>query len=281
MIENPGTPHRIALGVEYDGAAFHGWQRQGDPSLPTVQGALERALSSVANHSVDLVCAGRTDAGVHGSGQVVHFECQTDRGEKAWVRGVNSLLPETVRVQWARAVPSDFHARFSATSRRYLYLLDDSHIESAIMARKVTKTRLTLDIARMHEAGQALLGEQDFSAFRAAGCQSRTPYRNLMHLSVCRHHRYIVVDIQANAFLLHMVRNIVGTLMEIGAGHQPIEWAGDLLHRRDRRLAAMTASPHGLYLVRVEYPQEFGLPALPVGPSFLQPYAEVLGKNLC
>lgn len=264
---------RVALGIEYDGAAFHGWQRQGDQLTRTVQGEVERALSKIANHPVDLVCAGRTDTGVHATAQVVHFDCEIDRGEKAWVRGTNSLLPPTVRILWARGVADDFHARFSALSRRYNYVIYDAWVESAIMARRVTHTRATLDIEAMHEAGQHLLGERDFSSFRATGCQSRTPFRNVMHLRVFRHHRFIVLDIQANAFLQHMVRNIAGTLLEIGAGRRPPEWAAQVLAATDRTVAAMTASPFGLYLVAVEYPSASGLPESAVGPGFLQPLA--------
>ncbi len=271
-LETP-YPHRIALGVEYDGAAFHGWQQQGSPVLPTVQARLEAALSEIASHPVKLTCAGRTDTGVHGTGQVVHFDCAIDRGEKAWRRGGNSLLPPSLRISWAKAVPADFHARFSAQSRRYLYVIYDSPVEPAVLARHLTHTRETLDIAAMHTAGQFLLGEQDFTSFRAAGCQSRTPFRNITHLRVSRHHRFIVIDIEANAFLQHMVRNIAGTLMEIGAGRRAPQWAAHVLQARDRTQAAKTASPSGLYLVSVRYPLEFALPVLPVGPAFLQPFA--------
>jgi len=264
-------PYRIALGVEYDGSAFHGWQRQGSPVLATVQARLEGALAAIANHPVTLVCAGRTDTGVHGTGQVVHFDCAVDRGEQAWRRGANSLLPRTLRVLWAQAVPQTFHARFTALSRRYLYVIHDNPVEPAIMAGLLSHTREGLNIQAMHAAGQSLLGEQDFTSFRAAGCQSRTPFRNIMHLNVRRHQRFIVLDIQANAFLQHMVRNIAGTLMEIGSGRRPVDWAGEVLQARDRSLAAKTASPCGLYLVSVQYPGEFGLPQLPVGPAFLQP----------
>ena len=273
MNDVPSLPHRIALGVEYDGAAFHGWQRQGSPSLPTVQARLEDALAAVADHPVTLVCAGRTDTGVHGTGQVVHFDCAVDRGEKAWLRGTNSLLPRSLRILWAQSVPKTFHARFTALSRRYYYVIYDDPVEPAIMAGHLTHTRDTLDIHAMHEAGQFLLGERDFTSFRAAGCQSRTPFRNVMHLKVTRHHRFIVLDIQANAFLQHMVRNIAGTLMEIGTGRRPVQWASEVLEARDRRVAAKTASPFGLYLVAVHYPGEFALPCLPAGPAFLQPIA--------
>lgn len=266
-------PCRIALGVEYDGAAFHGWQRQASLALPTVQARLEEALSGIADHPVSLVCAGRTDTGVHGTGQVVHFDCAVDRGEKAWLRGTNSLLPRALRVRWAQVVPQTFHARFSALSRRYLYVIYDNPVEPALLAGQVTHTRESLNIEAMHAAGQALLGERDFTSFRAAGCQSRTPFRNIIRLSVARHHRFIVLDIEANAFLQHMVRNIAGTLMEIGSGRRPVPWAAEVLQARDRCVAAKTASPSGLYLVAVQYPGEFTLPSQALGPAFLQPIA--------
>ncbi len=264
--------HRVALGVEYDGAAFHGWQRQGDPVMPTVQSSLEKALAGISAHPVGLVCAGRTDTGVHATAQVVHFDCQIDRGEKAWLRGTNSLLPPSVRVRWARSVNDDFHARFSAQSRRYHYVILDSAVEPAILSRQLTHTRLALDIERMHEAGQHLLGEHDFTSFRATGCQSKTPFREVMRLQVHRHHRFIVLDIEANAFLQHMVRNIAGVLMEIGSGKRSPDWAREVLEKRDRKLAAITARPFGLYLVAVRYPDHFGLPVEPAGPAFLQPF---------
>ncbi|MFM1897267.1 MAG: hypothetical protein RLZZ385_2341 [Pseudomonadota bacterium] len=275
MPSNPRTPRRVAIGVEYDGSRFAGWQLQGDPARPTVQLALEQALAKVADHPVRLHCAGRTDSGVHATGQVAHFDCAVDRGEKAWVMGTNSQLPDTVRVVWARAVDEDFHARFSAVARRYLYLLTIAPVASAILAGKVTHWRQGLDVAAMHAAGQLLLGENDFSAFRAAGCQSRSASRCVHWLNVGEHNRFIVVDIQANAFLQHMVRNVVGVLLEIGGGRQPPGWAGELLRGRDRSSGGVTAPPDGLYLVQVSYPERFGLPQLPLGPLFLQPYAPV------
>ncbi len=260
---------RIALGIEYDGAAFHGWQRQSAPQLDTVQAALENSLAQVANHPITLICAGRTDTGVHGTAQVVHFDAETDRGEKAWIRGGNSLLPIAARIIWAKAVSEDFHARFSARNRRYRYVIQESAVEPAIMARQLTHTRETLDVESMHQAAQSLLGERDFSAFRAAGCQSKSPWREIMHLTVKRLGDYVVIDIKANAFLQHMVRNIAGVLLEIGAGRQPVAWAEQVLEGRNRSLGAVTAKPYGLYLVAVEYPSEFDLPEIEVGPRFL------------
>lgn len=252
---------RIALGVEYDGSAFNGWQTQLNPRLLTVQESLEAALSSVAAHPVKVICAGRTDAGVHATGQVVHFDTGSDRPEKAWIRGTNSLLSSRISVQWAAPVPEEFHARFSALSRRYRYCIYNAKVRPALLANYVTLHHQPLDETRMHEAGQYLLGENDFSSFRAAGCQSRTPMRKVMALSVWRRGDYVILDIEANAFLLHMVRNIAGVLLEIGAGGKPPEWVGELLALKDRTRGAVTAPPQGLCLYQVRYPEHFDLPA--------------------
>ncbi|WP_339859308.1 tRNA pseudouridine(38-40) synthase TruA [Pseudohongiella acticola] len=260
---------RTALGVEYNGAAFHGWQRQSAPVIATVQQALEHALSQIADQTVTVNCAGRTDTGVHGTGQVVHFESTAERGEKAWIQGTNSHLPPQVRVQWARTVSDDFHARHSALSRRYRYVIYTGAVRPAALYQQLTHVKDELDVIRMHEAAQHLLGENDFSAFRAAGCQSRTPMRCINELSVSRQRRFIVVEVEANAFLLHMVRNIVGALLEVGAGRRPPDWIRQVLATRDRRQNAVTAKPDGLYLVNVAYPERFGLPVLPLGPCFL------------
>lgn len=262
---------RIALQLEYDGSAFHGWQMQRDPALPTVQETLEAALSRIADHPLKLSCAGRTDTGVHATGQVVHFNARTDRGARAWVTGGNSLLPPSVRIHWAGTVERRFHARFAALSRRYRYIIHESPVASAVLARQVTHCHERLDAAAMDRAGALLLGENDFSAFRAAGCQSSSPFRNVTRLSVRRHQAFIVIDIEANAFLQHMVRNIAGALLEVGRGRRPPEWITELLAGRDRRQGAMTASPNGLYLVDVAYPPEFGLPRDASGPVFLPP----------
>lgn len=270
---NPAVTHRIALGVEYDGSGFSGWQRQASPELPTVQAAVESALSSVADHAVSLICAGRTDSGVHATGQVVHFDCRVDRGQRAWVAGSNSQLPESVRIKWASTpMPQEFHARFSATARRYLYLLYDANVAPAILVGQLTHTRAKLDLLAMQEAAQYLLGEQDFSSFRAAGCQSKTANRCVHWLTVQRRNNFIVIDVQANAFLQHMVRNIVGMLLDIGSGIKPPLWAKELLMAKDRTAGSATAGARGLYLVNVQYPQRFSLPQLALGPVFLQPY---------
>lgn len=256
----PAPAQRLALGVEYDGSAFSGWQAQLNPRLATVQERLEQALSRIADHLVKVHCAGRTDAGVHGCGQVVHFDTTAERPLKAWVAGVNSLLGPHCAVRWAQAVPDEFHARFSALSRRYRYCIQNSSVRPALLANFVTHHHLPLDAAVMHAAGQHLLGEQDFSAFRGAGCQSSTPMRNVMALSVTRHGHYVLIDIEANAFLLHMVRNIAGVLMAVGDGRQAADWPRQLLLQRDRRLAAATAPPQGLCLYQVRYPAHYALP---------------------
>lgn len=251
---------RVALGIEYDGSAFSGWQTQLDPHLRTVQESVEHALSSVADHPVTVLCAGRTDAGVHASGQVIHFDTPADRPLKAWVLGCNALLPREVAVRWAQQVPADFHARFSALSRRYRYVICNDGVRPAMYHQFLTHHRYPLDTELMHAAGQSLLGEQDFTSFRGAACQSRTPMRNVTELSVRRSAQYVTVEIEANAFLLHMVRNIVGTLMEIGEGRKPVQWAAELLGLRDRTRAAPTAQPNGLSLIHVRYPANFGFP---------------------
>lgn len=259
---------KIALGIEYDGSHYFGWQRQ--ESVESVQQKLEEALSIVANSPVEVFCAGRTDSGVHGTGQVVHFETEAKRPLQAWCFGANAHLPDDIAVKWAVEVPEDFHARFSATARRYRYIIFNRKLRSAILPKGVSHYHVDLDHEKMHEAGQYLLGENDFSSFRAAKCQSHTPWRNIHHLNVSRLGTYIIVDIQANAFVHHMVRNIVGSLIEVGQGNQPPEWIKWLLEQKDRTLAAPTAKAEGLYLVDVHYPEHFGLPKGELGPLFLE-----------
>ena len=251
---------RVALGVEYDGRAFHGWESQ--RNARTVQAVLEAALSVVANAPVHTVCAGRTDAGVHGLGQVVHFDAPVLRSAKAWTLGASANLPEDVSVLWARPVAADFHARFSARSRRYRYVILNRRVRPALLRDRVAWECRELDADAMARAAQALIGEHDFSAFRAAGCQARNPVRNLHRLDVARHGDFVVLDVQANAFLQHMVRNLAGTLMAVGMGRQEEGWVGQVLAGRDRRAAGVTAPPGGLYLLGVGYPQHFDLPQL-------------------
>lgn len=259
---------RIALGIEYDGSAYFGWQIQRESKVPTVQGMLEQALSCVANHSVSVLCAGRTDAGVHATAQVVHFEPKVMRSEKAWVFGVNANLPPAIAVKWIRAVPQDFHARFSATARTYRYLINNVPTRPAHASGQLTWVSEPLSAKLMHEEAQCLVGENDFSSFRGSGCQSNTPYRNLHRIDVSRRGNLLCIEVCANAFLLHMVRNIVGVLVAVGKGEQPPGWTADVLAQRDRRRGAVTAPPNGLYLVHVSYPQTFQLPEIPKGPVF-------------
>ncbi|ALS97719.1 tRNA pseudouridine(38-40) synthase TruA [Lacimicrobium alkaliphilum] len=259
---------RIALGVEYDGSGYYGWQRQRE--VNSVQQELETALSRIADETIELQCAGRTDAGVHATGQVVHFDVQAERPMRAWTMGMNANLPDSIAVKWAQQVDDDFHARFSATARRYRYIIYNHAYRPGILRQGVTHYHRPLDVDRMQQAANCLLGEHDFSAFRAAICQSKSPFRHISHLRLWRQGDYVVLEIKANAFLHHMVRNITGSLLDIGSGRQPIDWMQELLEGKDREKAAATAKPNGLYLTEVTYPVEFGLPESSAGPLFLQ-----------
>lgn len=258
---------RWALGVEYDGSEYFGWQRQAE--VDSIQSQVEMALSSIANEPIDVQCAGRTDAGVHATGQVIHFETNAIRNEGAWTLGINSKLPDNIAVRWVKAVDDSFHARFSATARRYRYVIYNHHLRPGILRRGVSHYLGEIDENKMHRAAQSLIGEQDFTSFRAIHCQSKTPFRNVHKVSVTRQGMYVMVDIKANAFLHHMVRNIVGSLLEIGLGRQNEDWMAYLLSLKDRNQAAATAKPNGLYLVDVTYPDEFQLPKLALGPLFM------------
>jgi len=259
---------RIALGIEYDGTHYFGWQRQ--KHAISVQQILEEALSKVADYPIEVTCAGRTDARVHATGQVVHFDTNVIRPDRAWGLGSNALLPKDIAVRWVKVVPDDFHARFSATARRYRYIIFNNNFRSGILSSGVSHYyNGQLDVERMHDAAQCLLGEHDFTSFRAAQCQSKSPWRNMMHLSVSRQGAYVIIDLKANAFVYHMVRNIAGSLIEVGLGRQKEEWIAWLLKKKNRALAAPTAKAQGLYLVQVDYPESYGLPKMPVGPLFL------------
>ncbi|MEQ8486884.1 MAG: tRNA pseudouridine(38-40) synthase TruA [Pseudomonadales bacterium] len=248
---------RIALGIEYDGSGFSGFQWQANAR--SVQATLEAALSQIAAEPIRVAAAGRTDAGVHATGQVISFSCHANRPLSAWLRGGNALLPADVKVVWASEVGDDFHARFSAVARRYQYLYDDSATASPLLRRCVLPTA-ALDDDAMHRAAQQLLGEHDFSTFRAAGCQSPTAHRCVHRVAVHRAQTLVVLDITANAFLLHMVRNIAGALLRVGLRQADEGWIGQILAGRHRELAGRTAPPDGLYLVDVHYPGA-GLPA--------------------
>ncbi len=250
---------RIALGIEYDGTDFLGWQRL--RVGPSVQAAVEQALSRVAAHSVLLTCAGRTDTGVHGRCQVVHFDTDAQRAMRGWVLGGCSNLPDAVAVMWAQPVADDFHARYAARSRRYVYRLLNRPVRAALDARFVTWERLPLDAERMHEAAQALLGPHDFTAFRALSCQAKHPRRTVLAVGVQRTGDEVCVHIEANGFLHHMVRNIVGSLLMIGRGERPVAWLGELLAGRNRQVAGPTAPSSGLTFVGPRYEARWGLPA--------------------
>lgn len=258
---------RIALVVEYDGSQYHGWQAQ--TGLHTVQQALENALSHVADSTISVVCAGRTDTGVHATNQVIHFDTEKERTIRAWIHGANSFLPKDVCVKWGKELPDTFHARYSATARRYRYVIYNGAIRPALLRSNVTWQYRQLDHRLMHQAAQSLLGENDFTSFRSVECQSKTPMRNVHNLQVSRSGDLVVIDITANAFLHHMVRNIAGVLIAVGAGKHPVSWVSEVLAAKDRRLGAETAPSYGLYLVQVTYPKEFGVLQTNPGPLFL------------
>ncbi len=252
---------RIAIGIAYRGAELEGWQSQ--PSGNTVQDRLERALSEIAGERISVTGAGRTDAGVHAVAQVAHFDTTVARPESAWVRGVNSILPEAIAVQWAMSVAEDFHARYSAVSRSYRYVLYNQPVRPALLAGLVGWSHLLLDLDSIRQAALCLLGEHDFSSFRSAECQAKSPVRFMERAQVSASGPYLFFDFTANAFLHHMVRNIVGSLVYVGKGEHPPQWVAELIVARDRRLAAPTFAAAGLYLSTVHYDSHWGLPAFP------------------
>ena len=251
---------RIALAVEYDGSPFCGWQYQ-DHS-PSVQEHVEKALSKVANCPVRVICDGRTDTGVHATAQIIHFDTEVERTAHSWVFGANANLPDSISLLWAKEVSTEFHARFSAVRRRYRYVILNRRVRHALLAKRAVWEYRALDETRMAEAAGYLVGEHDFSSYRAMACQAKSPVRTLYQLDVTRQGELVILDLEANAFLHHMVRNIAGVLMTIGAGEQQAEWANEVLQRRDRTLGGVTAPSGGLYLTGVDYPDEFELPAL-------------------
>ena len=253
---------RIVLGIEYDGSAFSGWQWQ--TGQRTIQAVVEEALSKVANIPVSVICAGRTDAGVHALEQVVHFDTDADRDLHAWMMGGNFHLPRDVRIIWSKQAVGDFHARYSAIARFYRYIILNRGMKSALLRKQVTWFYNPLDAQKMHRAAQYLIGDHDFSSFRAQGCQSKSPCRMMHFIDVYREGEKVIMDISANAFLHHMVRNIAGTLMEIGMGKRPPDWTRYLLEVKDREQGGITASPYGLYLGGVYYPEHYGIAKHPV-----------------
>lgn len=258
---------RLALGIEYDGSEFCGWQMQKDDSR-TVQSELEKALSAVADETIQVICAGRTDTGVHATGQVVHFNTSAIRNDRAWVLGVNTHLPKDVSVLWSAQVDDDFSARFSATARQYRYVILNRSGRSAVFHDKVSWRHGAVDEKLMHQAAQAIVGEQDFSSFRSSSCQAGHANRNIHYINVSRKDDFIYIDIKANAFLHHMVRNIAGSLLMIGQGEQDVDWMHRLLMGKDRTKAGPTAPAQGLYMVKVTYPENSGIPQYYYVPEF-------------
>ncbi|MBE0439242.1 MAG: tRNA pseudouridine(38-40) synthase TruA [Gammaproteobacteria bacterium] len=255
---------RVALGVEYDGTQFSGWQVQ--PHQRTVQGCLEQAISIVANHAISTTAAGRTDSGVHAIQQVVHFDTDAQRAERNWILGINANLPEDINVTWAKPVDDEFSARFSASRRRYRYLIFNRVGRSAIHHNRMWWVFRPLDENKMQQAAQLLIGHHDFSAFRAQECQAKSPIKTLEKIQVTRHDDCIAVDVVGKSFLHHMVRNIVGVLVPIGEGKKPVSWAQSVLESRDRSQGGITSPPQGLFFVKADYPEQYQLPTVSAFP---------------
>ncbi len=258
---------RIALGVEYDGSAYFGWQRQKD--VTSVQRVLEKALSVLANEPIVVQCAGRTDSGVHGTGQVVHFDTNAVRNDRGWTLGINSKLPSDIAIRWVKHVEDDFHARFSATARRYRYIICNSLLRPGILSKGLSHYHQHLDESLMQQAGNYLVGTHDFTSYRALHCQAHSPVREIKHLKVSRQGQFLIIDIKANGFLHHMVRNIVGSLIKVGEGSAAPESVQEILAYLDRAKAPTMAKAGGLYLVEVDYPEQFAIPRPTIGPLFI------------
>ena len=251
---------KYAACVEYDGSAFSGWQAQ-KHGVRTVQECIERALSKVADQPISIITAGRTDAKVHATHQVIHFETDVQRTEFAWCRGTNRFLEQDARLHWVHPVNDEFHARFSALTRSYRFMINNAKIPSALFRHYSTHEYLKLDPGLMLEAGKLLVGTHDFSSFRAAGCQAHSPVRTVMDFELNSNDQWIWFDVRANAFLQHMIRNIAGSLIDVGSGERDLAWMAEVLDAKDRTKAGTTAPPNGLYLTGVEYPHEHQLPS--------------------
>jgi tRNA pseudouridine38-40 synthase len=258
---------RYALGIEYDGQQYFGWQKQKE--VTSVQLQVEKALSAIANEPIEVVCAGRTDTGVNATNQIIHFDCSQPRKDVAWTLGTNTKLPKDIAVKWVQQVSTDFHARFSATARTYRYIIYNSKTRPAILQNGVSYCHYDLNAKLMHEAAQVLVGEHDFTSFRTVHCQAHSPIRTIKYCNVWRQNDYVIIEIKANAFLHHMVRNIAGTLMRIGREVEQVAWITEVLAAKCRDVAGMTAAAGGLYFVDVDYPEHFNLPKLNKGPLFL------------
>lgn len=256
-----GELMRIALGVEYDGTNFSGWQAQTQANIRTVQECVEQALTKVANHPVRVVCAGRTDTGVHGLGQVIHMDVTAERPMRSWILGANANLPHDIAITWAQEVDEEFHARFSAVERQYRYVILNRMTRPAILAYRATWQPRPLDVSKMQAAAKYLIGTHDFSSFRASACQAKSPIRTIYDLTVYQEEEKVIIEVRANAFLHHMVRNIAGVLMAVGSGEQPVDWVSTVLAYKDRALGGVTAAPYGLYFMGVGYPAPYQFPA--------------------
>ncbi|QJC35562.1 tRNA pseudouridine(38-40) synthase TruA [Enterobacteriaceae endosymbiont of Donacia sparganii] len=252
--------YKFALGVEYNGANYHGWQKQKKYYKKTIQEYLEKAISQIANHNIIIFCAGRTDIGVHSLGQVIHFETYSFREKKSWILGINSLLPKDIVINWIISVKKEFHARFSALSRRYFYIIYNNQYRSAILNDLVTLYKKNLNIIKIKNAMKYLLGEHDFTSFKSGKDQLGSSFRKILNCDIKKFGNYILIDIKANAFLYHMVRNIVGSLLEIGLGNKNEDWLLELIKIKNRNKAAATVKPNGLFLAEVKYPKHFGIP---------------------
>lgn len=269
---------RYAAGIEYQGANYYGYQVQHN-GLPTIQAELEKAFSQVAGGlPVQIKGAGRTDAMVHACEQVIHFDAPVQRSTDAWLFGSNRYLPRDISVLWVAPVPTHFDARFSACRRRYRYIIYSSPVRPALLREGITWTHKPLNVQRMHEAAQSLLGTQDFTSFRASECQAKSPVKTITDINVSQFGGYIVLDVRADGFLHHMVRNIAGTLISVGACEKPVAWVAEVLGARRRASAGVTAPPYGLYMVQVEYPAEFALPQREPGPHFLSALPDVFAQ---
>lgn len=249
---------RYACGVEYDGNGFFGFQLQ--IQEPTIQGCLEKSISSVANHDVRITCAGRTDTGVHAICQVIHFDSDSERDEYQWIMGINANLPQGISILWVRPVSDDFHARFSAIERSYRYQIYNRWIRPAINRNSVTWEKLPLDENKMHKAALILAGTHDFNAFRSSACQSKISVKTINNIGVSRENNIVTLEVSANGFLHHMIRNIIGTLLPIGRNEKSVGSIRDVLESKDRKKAGVTAPPNGLYFLGVKYPEKFNLP---------------------
>jgi len=278
-VDLPPGISRFAAAVEYNGALFCGWQRQ--LHSPSVQSAVEQALTKIAASPVKIACAGRTDTGVHATNQIIHFDTAAQRSPRNWLLGANTQLPDAVRIHWVATVEPRFHARFSALSRTYRYIISNEPVRPALFRHLLTWCKQPLDADAMHAAAQQLLGENDYSSFRSSGCQSKSPFRSMAAIRVYRQQQLVIIEVTANAFLHHMVRNIAGALLAVGKHEKPVAWVGELLQARDRTLGEVTAPADGLYLVNVAYPPRFGLPEFNPGPPFVVAAPDAVSSAEC